>query len=325
MKKIKIRYIILSVILVIFIIITFATCGKKTKALTSNLMSGDYNQYTTTLSFNNLNAGKIWTFYVPNHYYAVHVNNMISYNNPDYFQSMGSYSSFTIVAHYWATYNDITQMELLIGKNMQINYTTAVQHDATDIVGALGVIAYNIAGNGGYWVRIYWIPPTFTSIEGLTYSDINIGSLIGNYSAYTLYSPASGGGQWSTIEGTPLYGHTLKNENNGRFIIAEDPAWTWPIDLTTTPPTNNFFDFYNSYFFTNYKNAYLSGYNAGGGGQGGNITEFDRFWSLITGIFSGIGAIFAIELIPHVPIGVFFLIPLFFGVVGLILWIWRRN
>lgn len=324
MKRIKLKYIFMGVIILVLIIIALATCGRKTKALTTNIMSGDYNNYTTQLSFTNLNAGKIWTFYIPNMYYAVNVNNMVGYNNSNFYQSMGAYNNFTIMAHYWAVYEGKTQMEIVVGKYLHISPLASVQHDADNIVGVMGLICYNIAGNGGYWVRLYWIPPNFTNIDDTPYSDVNIGSLIGNYSSYTLFSPASGGGQWSTIEGTQFYGHTITNQNNGRVVIAEDPNWVYPLDPSTNPPTNNFIDFYYSYFFTNYKNAYLSGYNSGGGG-GGNITEFDRFWSLITGIFTGIGAIFSIELIPHVPIGIFFLIPLFFGVIGLILWIWRRN
>lgn len=101
---------------------------------------------------------------------------------------------------------------------------------------------------------------------------------------------------------------------------------------------SNFFYFYsNTAYFNMYKNNYNLGYNRGystgynegydGGYDDGQTGEnaISPIWNLFQGIFRTIGAIFTIELAPHVYIGYFFLVPLFFGVVGLILWIWRRN
>lgn len=92
-------------------------------------------------------------------------------------------------------------------------------------------------------------------------------------------------------------------------------------------------DFYNSMYRSQYNNALYyfgeekkqQGYDVGyiAGQQGENAIS--PIWNLLQGIFGTIGAIFSIELAPHVYIGYFFLVPLFFGVVGLILWIWRRN
>lgn len=67
--------------------------------------------------------------------------------------------------------------------------------------------------------------------------------------------------------------------------------------------------------------GYNRGYNAGMQGE----NAISSFINILTSIFTGIGAIFSIELFPHITIGLFLLVPLFFGVLGLILWIWRHN
>lgn len=92
-------------------------------------------------------------------------------------------------------------------------------------------------------------------------------------------------------------------------------------------------DFINTYYYnyalTQRNNGYNSGYNSGyntgyDDGQAGE-NAISPVWNLFQGIFGTIGTIFTIELAPHVYIGYFFLVPLFLAVVGLILWIWRRN
>lgn len=71
--------------------------------------------------------------------------------------------------------------------------------------------------------------------------------------------------------------------------------------------------------------GYQQGYDVGyTDGQAGN-TAITPVFNTLSGIFSVIGSVLSIELVPHVPIGIFILVPLFFSAVGLILWIWRRN
>lgn len=91
---------------------------------------------------------------------------------------------------------------------------------------------------------------------------------------------------------------------------------------------NNYFN-YKEFIYPYIDRAYDAGYVAGHSvgyddGQAGE-NAISPIWNLFQGIFGTIGAIFSIELAPHIYIGYFFLVPLFFGVVGLILWIWRRN
>lgn len=67
--------------------------------------------------------------------------------------------------------------------------------------------------------------------------------------------------------------------------------------------------------------GYERGYEAGQQGE----NAISPVFNLLEHIFTILGAIFTIELAPHVPLGVFLLVPLFFAIGGLILWIWRRN
>lgn len=70
-----------------------------------------------------------------------------------------------------------------------------------------------------------------------------------------------------------------------------------------------------------YHEGYDIGYTDGQNGENAVSPTFN----ILTGIFTAIGSIMSIELAPHVPLGLFILIPLFFSALGLILWIWRRN
>lgn len=47
--------------------------------------------------------------------------------------------------------------------------------------------------------------------------------------------------------------------------------------------------------------------------------------NVLKSVFSALGAFFSIELFPHITIGLFLLVPLFFSVLGFILWIWRKH
>lgn len=78
-------------------------------------------------------------------------------------------------------------------------------------------------------------------------------------------------------------------------------------------------------YYRGYAVGASAGYESGfADGQQGK-TSINKVWDFMSGMFGAIGAIFSIELFPHIPLGIFILVPLFFGAVGLILWIWRRN
>lgn len=47
--------------------------------------------------------------------------------------------------------------------------------------------------------------------------------------------------------------------------------------------------------------------------------------NVLKSVFGALGAFFSIELFPHITIGLFLLVPLFFSVLGFILWIWRKH
>lgn len=54
-------------------------------------------------------------------------------------------------------------------------------------------------------------------------------------------------------------------------------------------------------------------------------TPVSQTVGVVSSIFAGIGSVMAIQLFPGFPLGLLILVPLFFAVLGLILWIWRRN
>ena len=66
---------------------------------------------------------------------------------------------------------------------------------------------------------------------------------------------------------------------------------------------------------------YNYGYQEGIEGE----TVFTPVWGILSGVFSVVASVMSIELVPHITIGVFFLVPLFFAVLGLILWIWKGK
>lgn len=74
-----------------------------------------------------------------------------------------------------------------------------------------------------------------------------------------------------------------------------------------------------------YDNGYEDGYQVGYQDGASGETAISPAFRVISDVFTSIGSIMAIELVPHVPLGLFILVPLFFSALGLILWIWRRN
>ena len=74
-----------------------------------------------------------------------------------------------------------------------------------------------------------------------------------------------------------------------------------------------------------YQDGFNNGYNDGYvDGQEGR-TAFTPAFNVLTGVFNVVGSVMSINLVPGVPLGLFFLVPLFFAVIGLVLWIWRKN
>ena len=70
-----------------------------------------------------------------------------------------------------------------------------------------------------------------------------------------------------------------------------------------------------------YDQGYSDGLDVGLAGA----TPMSQATTLIGSIFSSVGSVLAIQLFPGFSIGMLILVPLFFSVLGLILWIWRRN
>lgn len=95
------------------------------------------------------------------------------------------------------------------------------------------------------------------------------------------------------------------------------------ISQALTPiPAENIMSFWLWKFGADYNAAYNTGYDAG---MNDNIVS-DNVTGVITAIFSGLfGSIFAVEIFPGFPLYIFILIPVVFGVIGLVLWLVRGK
>lgn len=94
---------------------------------------------------------------------------------------------------------------------------------------------------------------------------------------------------------------------------------------------------YNHGYDDGYADGYRTGYDLGKtdgdaiGYQRGlaegmaGATPVSQTVGVVSSIFAGIGTVLSIQLFPGFPLGLLILVPLFFAVLGLILWIWRRN
>lgn len=71
--------------------------------------------------------------------------------------------------------------------------------------------------------------------------------------------------------------------------------------------------------------GYNDGYNDGVADGMAGATPMSQATTLVGSIFTAIGSILSIQLFPGFSLGLLILVPLFFSVLGLILWIWRRN
>lgn len=70
-----------------------------------------------------------------------------------------------------------------------------------------------------------------------------------------------------------------------------------------------------------YDIGYDVGYEDGINGD----TAVSPVFKILLDTFAGIGEILLIELAPNITIGMLIFIPLFFAIIGFVLWIWRRN
>lgn len=70
-----------------------------------------------------------------------------------------------------------------------------------------------------------------------------------------------------------------------------------------------------------YSTGYYAGYDAGEQAE----TAINPVFSILANVFTAVGTILEIKLGPGLTIGTLVFIPLFFAVIGFILWIWRRN
>ena len=131
-------------------------------------------------------------------------------------------------------------------------------------------------------------------------------------------------------------------DNNSLLYILNQEFGTrlvmpWSNQLRNNGYNGGYQEGYTSGLDTSYTEAYQEGYDYGyqlGQNYGYNVGYEDGHnganavsvvVNILSSIFGLIGAIFAIELFPGITLGIYFLVPLFFLLVGFILWIWRHN
>lgn len=71
--------------------------------------------------------------------------------------------------------------------------------------------------------------------------------------------------------------------------------------------------------------GYTSGYNDGyADGQAGR-TAVSPVFNIISGVFDVVASVLGIYLFPGITIGTFILVPLFFSIIGLVIWVWKKG
>lgn len=230
--------------------------------------------------------------------------NQVMYSIKQTYTYNTSYDKFLIV--YWRPFTDRVEYQLFSYSNMQ--YETQP-------------LVFNTEGT------LQYVPIYDESYQGQGYEE--------SQSPENMYF---------------VYSRSNLHSNDIMYISNVDPAYTFSywINIYNNGLTYRY-NYYNDMRIKAYRNGYSSGYTDGGdaevsesyqlglqegqrigynegydaGARGDNAVS--SFINILTSIFTGIGAIFSIQLFPHITIGLFLLVPLFFGVLGLILWIWRHN
>ena len=167
-------------------------------------------------------------------------------------------------------------------------------------------------------IDIYNINTNYDSSAGEI--SFSVGSILKTiYASYNI----SGGDSASNIKYYFNFVSLLSNHEESSSTIWQTSTLNYIL--------NNYFnmELFNYQIIDAYDNGYDDGYDIGydaGYVAGENtITPLNRVWNIIGGIFQAVSNVMAIELFPHIPLGTFFLIPLIFGAIGFIFWIWKRG
>lgn len=74
-----------------------------------------------------------------------------------------------------------------------------------------------------------------------------------------------------------------------------------------------------------FADGYSEGYRVGQDEAINQDIGLSPFWVVIRDIFNGVGDVLAIEIVPHITVGLIIFVPLTISLVGFILWIWRKH
>lgn len=341
MKKLK--WILLFIIILLAILFLFATC-KKTKALESELFNvdieiteRDQSKYFYVAIYNISDIGSSCTF------------NYIRISSQDQYYFTRTGETFRFYRYYQGNYSLISSFT-----SPSHLFQISIDYDAGDLVCIVYSLGFSYQVNQG-------VEPIFDGVtRTLKMRQILDGAYLNEWSNNQLIirNPYNSGNyefnflmNYSYVD----YSETLQDiniwvdnqiYNSYMFNYLVSIGYSYGYDdgdvsgyaAGLTAGYNNGYDAGET---AGYNNGYSEGRNVGleegeeiGYSQGYNVgytdgqagnTAITPVFNTLSGIFSVIGSVLAIELVPHVPLGIFFLVPLFFSAVGLILWIWRRN
>lgn len=341
MKKIK--WILLAITLALATLFLFATC-RKTKAMESvfynysmQISERDQDQYNAVLIFNVSQKSN----YSSNILY-IDTNNSLNYV---YLNVSADTSILRIYNRSSVSLENISLTSGLIEVD--------IVYDTYQLYCIIYEISFNVQRNQGVEPILDGITRTMkTRFQLNNYiltdwqsGDIDLSILnAGNYSAGFLVN-----GSYISVSDTPQNisdwvssqlnnsltynkliheGYLAGNEDGylDGFDDGEDRGYS---DGYDAGEADGYQDGYNVGTVEGFDDGYLYGYDEGyhrgwDAGQAGE-TAITPVFNTLSSIFGVVGSVLAIELVPHVPIGLFFLVPLFFSAIGLILWIWRRN
>lgn len=338
MKKLKI---IAIIILILLVSVMFIGNCKKTNALSSGFIGYNVNisersqgQYSYVAIYNlneNVSSFNYVELNSQDYTYLVINNNQIQI----YRYASGQYS---IVDSFYLTTSilqvsvdyDVTDLYLIIYE-LSIDLQQ-YQGSSPSLAGITRTLKTRLILNNSYLTQwqnndldIYLLPNSGTLPIGLL-----------NYSYVAANDTLTSINTWvdNQLENSLLFNNLLSRAYNyGTYDGYEEGYNIGVSDGEDTGYSEGYDEGYDSGYsagtIDGHQAGYIDGYNVGydvgyDDGQEGENAISPAF-RIISEIFGSIGTIMAIELVPHVPLGLFILVPLFFSALGLILWIWRRN
>lgn len=344
MKKIK--WILLAITLALASLFLFATC-RKTKALeselihiTANIRESDQGDYNIVFIFDlgeNYLSNKSNFMFIGGAYRLAITNQAGNNTNQVTIEQIGSsyYESFT-------TNSRFLQVQIVEDNNdlcllfYDLNYTMQYNQGNTPVINGVSRTLKTrfVFGQGVYsqWTGINGLQMSVTSGTFGT----NTPNFLFNYSYISVFDTVQDINNWvdNQLSNYKFINYLLNQSYNYGYTDGNNDGY---LDGFDDGEDRGYSDGYAAGELVGHAAGYEEGANVGythgfdegyrdgwADGQAGE-TAITPAFNTLSGVFNVVSSVLSIELVPHVPIGLFFLVPLFFSAIGLILWIWRRN